>query len=120
MYPEGMVRGMREELTSIGFAEMRTPEAVDAALKEEKRHAARRGEFHLRMRRGQGSPSDCGGSLESGSAGSSDDCVCWPGSGSYGARAKLLHRVCAFLPFDRAHARRQSGVHAREARHRES
>jgi putative YphP/YqiW family bacilliredoxin len=37
MYPEGMVRGMREELTNIGFSEMRTPEAVDAALKEEKR-----------------------------------------------------------------------------------
>jgi len=37
MYPEGMVRGMREELTGIGFREMRTPEAVDAALKEEKR-----------------------------------------------------------------------------------
>jgi putative YphP/YqiW family bacilliredoxin len=37
MYPEGMVRGMREELTNIGFSEMRTPEAVDATLKQEKR-----------------------------------------------------------------------------------
>jgi putative YphP/YqiW family bacilliredoxin len=37
MYPEGMVRGMREELTNIGFSEMRSSEAVDAALKDEKR-----------------------------------------------------------------------------------
>jgi putative YphP/YqiW family bacilliredoxin len=37
MYPEGIVRPMREELTSIGFREMRTPEEVDAALKQEKR-----------------------------------------------------------------------------------
>ena len=37
MYPEGFVRPMREELTSIGFREMRTPEEVDAALQQEKR-----------------------------------------------------------------------------------
>jgi putative YphP/YqiW family bacilliredoxin len=37
MYPEGIVRPMREELTSIGFREMRTPEDVDLALKQEKR-----------------------------------------------------------------------------------
>jgi bacilliredoxin len=32
MYPEEMVRPMREELTRIGFREMRTPEEVDALL----------------------------------------------------------------------------------------
>jgi putative YphP/YqiW family bacilliredoxin len=32
MYPEEMVRPMREELTGIGFREMRTPEEVDALL----------------------------------------------------------------------------------------
>src|SRR5712692_3379986 len=32
MYPEEMVQPMREELTSIGFQEMRTPEEVDAVL----------------------------------------------------------------------------------------
>ena len=37
MYPEEFVRPMREELTRIGFREMRTPEEVDAALKQEKR-----------------------------------------------------------------------------------
>ena len=37
MYPEVFVRPMREELTSIGFREMRTPEEVDIALKQEKR-----------------------------------------------------------------------------------
>ncbi len=37
MFPEEMVRTMREELTEIGFREMRTPEEVDAALKQEKR-----------------------------------------------------------------------------------
>ena len=37
MYPEQFVRPMREELTSIGFREMRTPEDVDAVLKEDKR-----------------------------------------------------------------------------------
>ncbi|HKV04036.1 MAG TPA: BrxA/BrxB family bacilliredoxin [Candidatus Acidoferrales bacterium] len=39
MYPEEAVRPMREELTSIGFREMRTPEEVDAALKQEQRTA---------------------------------------------------------------------------------
>lgn len=33
MYPEEMVAPMREELTHIGFREMRTAEEVDAALK---------------------------------------------------------------------------------------
>lgn len=32
MYDPEMVRPMREELTRIGFAELRTPEEVDAAL----------------------------------------------------------------------------------------
>jgi putative YphP/YqiW family bacilliredoxin len=33
MYPEEMVRPMREELTSVGFREMRAPQEVDSALK---------------------------------------------------------------------------------------
>ena len=37
MYPEVFVRPMREELTRIGFRELRTPEEVDTALKEEQR-----------------------------------------------------------------------------------
>jgi putative YphP/YqiW family bacilliredoxin len=37
MYPEQFVRPMREELTNIGFREMRTPEEVDAVLKDDKR-----------------------------------------------------------------------------------
>jgi putative YphP/YqiW family bacilliredoxin len=35
MYPEEMVQPMREELASIGFREMRTPEEVDSALRQE-------------------------------------------------------------------------------------
>jgi putative YphP/YqiW family bacilliredoxin len=34
MYDERMVAPMREELTAIGFREMRTTDAVDAALKD--------------------------------------------------------------------------------------
>jgi len=37
MYPEVFVQPMRAELTSIGFQELRTPEEVDAALKQETR-----------------------------------------------------------------------------------
>lgn len=37
MFPEEMVRPVREELTRIGFLELRTPEQVDAALQHEKR-----------------------------------------------------------------------------------
>lgn len=37
MYPEETVRPMRQELTSIGFREMRTLEEVDTVLKQEKR-----------------------------------------------------------------------------------
>ena len=37
MFPEEMVKSMREELTGIGFQEMRTPQDVDSALKNEKR-----------------------------------------------------------------------------------
>ncbi len=34
MYPEPLVAPMRAELTRIGFAELRTSDAVDAALKD--------------------------------------------------------------------------------------
>jgi len=36
MYPEIMVVPMREELTRLGVQEARTPEAVDAAIRENK------------------------------------------------------------------------------------
>ncbi len=36
MYPEPLVAPMRAELTGIGFAELRTPDEVDAALKDTK------------------------------------------------------------------------------------
>lgn len=36
MYPEELVAPMRAELTAIGFTELRTPEAVDAALRDAK------------------------------------------------------------------------------------
>lgn len=34
MYPEPLVAPMRAELSGIGFEELRTPDAVDAALKD--------------------------------------------------------------------------------------
>ena len=37
MYPEHLLTPMRQELTSIGFRELRTGDEVDAALKQEKR-----------------------------------------------------------------------------------
>jgi putative YphP/YqiW family bacilliredoxin len=37
MFPDEFVRPMREELTRVGFQELRTPQAVDAALQQEKR-----------------------------------------------------------------------------------
>lgn len=37
MFPEELISPMREELTRIGFQEMRTPEQVDSTLKNEKR-----------------------------------------------------------------------------------
>ena len=37
MFPDIMVQGMRDELTRVGFQELRTPEEVDGALKNEKR-----------------------------------------------------------------------------------
>lgn len=36
MYDERLVAPMREDLTSVGFEELRTPEAVDATLKDSK------------------------------------------------------------------------------------
>jgi putative YphP/YqiW family bacilliredoxin len=36
MFPEEMIRPMRQELTNIGFSELRTPSEVDGALKNEK------------------------------------------------------------------------------------
>ena len=35
-YPEIMIRPMREELTRLGFEELKTPEAVDATIKDSK------------------------------------------------------------------------------------
>ena len=37
MYPEELLTGMRQELTSIGFRELRTAQDVDATLQKEKR-----------------------------------------------------------------------------------
>jgi putative YphP/YqiW family bacilliredoxin len=37
MFPDEIVRPMREELTRVGFQELRTPQDVDAALQQEKR-----------------------------------------------------------------------------------
>jgi putative YphP/YqiW family bacilliredoxin len=37
MFPEELISPMREELTRIGFQEMRTPGEVDSTLKDEKR-----------------------------------------------------------------------------------
>jgi putative YphP/YqiW family bacilliredoxin len=39
MIPLGTVQAMRDELTNVGFRELRTPAEVDAALKNEKRTA---------------------------------------------------------------------------------
>jgi putative YphP/YqiW family bacilliredoxin len=36
MYPEEFVRPMRQELTIVGFRELRTPEEVDATFRQEK------------------------------------------------------------------------------------
>lgn len=35
MYPEYLVAPMRNELTSVGFEELKTPDEVDAAIKQE-------------------------------------------------------------------------------------
>ena len=35
-YPEIMIRPMREDLTRLGFEELRTPEAVDATVRDSK------------------------------------------------------------------------------------
>ena len=35
MYPEYMVKPMREELTAVGFEQLMTPEAVDASIMQE-------------------------------------------------------------------------------------
>jgi putative YphP/YqiW family bacilliredoxin len=37
MFPDVMVQGMRDELTRVGFSELRTPEEVDGVLNSEKR-----------------------------------------------------------------------------------
>ena len=37
MYPEELLTGMRQELTTIGFRELRTAQDVDATLQKEKR-----------------------------------------------------------------------------------
>ena len=39
MIPIGTVQAMRDELTNVGFSELRTPAEVDAALKNERRTA---------------------------------------------------------------------------------
>lgn len=37
MFPEELISPMRQELTRIGFHELRTPEQVDSTLKDDKR-----------------------------------------------------------------------------------
>lgn len=36
MYPEQLVKPMKQELTSVGFEDLTTPEAVDSAIKDSK------------------------------------------------------------------------------------
>ena len=37
MFPDIMVQGMRDELTRVGFQELRTPDDVDGTLRDERR-----------------------------------------------------------------------------------
>ena len=49
MYPEEFVQPMREELTRIGFQELRTAQEVDELLTKIQRHRAGGRQFHLRL-----------------------------------------------------------------------
>jgi hypothetical protein len=117
MYPEEMIRPMREEPTNIGFREMRTPEEVDAVLKQEKRTVLVVVNSHLWMRRRQGPPSSCQ-ALSPRASRNSGDGLRRAGSGSHGSGAKLLHRLWPVFPVDQPDARWEGGIYVGERQHR--
>jgi hypothetical protein len=105
MFPDEFVRPMREELTRVGFQELRTPQEVDAALQQEKR-------------RRQGSSRSRLGSGEPGAPGNSHHRFRRSRSRRYGARPRLFRGLRTVVPFHRLAARWQAGLHDGAIQHR--
>ena len=101
MFPEEMVAGMREELTRVGFREMRTPAEVDSVLKQEKGTVLVVVNSVCGCAAGKARPAIAKRSLEQSAPGSADDRLRGAGSGSNAAGANLLHGIRAVVPLDR-------------------
>ena len=67
-YPEMMIKPMREDLTRLGFEELRTPEAVDATVPDSKGTLDGSGEFNLRLCCGKSTAGNRAGTTESSEA----------------------------------------------------
>jgi len=99
MFPDEFVRPMREELTRVGFQELRTPQEVDAALQQEKRTVL------------VVVNSVCGCA-----AGKARPAVAMALANQ--ARPRIFHRVCPVVPFHRLAARWQACLHDGAIKHR--
>src|ERR1051325_8234714 len=138
MYDPEMVRPMREELTRLGFEELRTPAEGDAALTTERaptpvvvnsvggcaarhrgaRAAPRRGHLGVRLRGAQRAARRRARDSTRAPARATPDGVCRSGRRRDGAGPQLLHRLPAVVAADRAVQGRQARLHARAPQHR--
>ena len=73
-YSELMIRPMREELTRIGVEELRTPEDVEDAGRQQ-RHGDGGRKLDLRLRRGKSETGNCSRAATQRATGQSSDCV---------------------------------------------
>ena len=111
MYPEFMIAPMRQELTQLGVRELRTAAEVDESIRDTQGTlmivvnsvcgcAAGKARPGVAIALQHAREARCGGNR-----------VRRRRRGGYRAGARLLHRISAFLPLDRAPARRETDVH---------
>ena len=119
MYPEEFVKPMREELTRVGFRELRSAQEVDAALKNENRTVLVVVNSICGCAAGKARPAIV--NALSNSARPEVLTTVFAGQDQEAtARARsLLYGLCAVVTFDRADARRQAGVYAGAAGYRD-
>jgi putative YphP/YqiW family bacilliredoxin len=118
MYPEEFVQPMRQELTSIGFQELRTPADVDAVLTKTSGTVLVVVNSICGCAAGRARPAVAMALGEQGAPRGFDDGVCRPGHRCHHRARSYFTGYPAILTLRRLAARRQSWFHAGAERNR--
>ena len=117
MYPEEYVQPIREELTRMGFQELRTASEVDAVLGKKADTVLVVVNSICGCAAGRARPAVAMAIENKARPEGSGHGVCRPGCRRDQPGAQLLYRLPALIAFRRFIAGRQSGVHAGTERH---